>query len=264
MKLFSVVTLLASLAARVVARSSTGDSVLVVLEKGLNKEDYSIFFGNLERRGYQLTFRQPNETTPEVIKYDVPQFSHIIFFAPTTKTPAKDLLPQNLIDLMTSDPSTNLLVALGPSASAASTFAAEFGLSLPPPNTPLISHFPPRKTPHSIVNIPVPDYQHPLLTPKISPVVFEGIGYGLSDNPLLFPILNAPAESFCADSTNDKGADVIVEAAEKGGEGLWAGSKLAVVSGFQTKNGARALFAGGVKMFSNEFADTEVSYVATL
>lgn len=30
------------------AKSSTGDSVLVLLQPSLKKEDYSIFFGNLE------------------------------------------------------------------------------------------------------------------------------------------------------------------------------------------------------------------------
>ena len=76
------------------------------------------------------------------------------------------------------------------------------------------------------------------------------------------PILRAPSESFAAETdegANDKNADAVVDAAEKGGEGLWAGGLMSVVTGFQTKNNARVVWAGGVEMFTDEFAEKEVS-----
>lgn len=54
-------------------------------------------------------------------------------------------------------------------------------------------------------------------------------------------------------------ADAVVEAADKGGEGLWTGSKMSVVSGFQAIYGARVAFVGGVKLFSDEYAKAEVA-----
>ena len=45
---------------------------------------------------------------------------------------------------------------------------------------------------------------------------------------------------------------------EKGGEGLWAGSKMGVVTGFQALGNARVTWVGGVKVFSDEFALKEV------
>ncbi len=75
----------------------------------------------------------------------------------------------------------------------------------------------------------------------------------------MVPILKAPEESFAADSDSDSGADALVDAADKGGEGLWAGSSMGVVTGFQAHGGARALWVGGVDVFSDEFAKTEVS-----
>lgn len=81
----------------------------------------------------------------------------------------------------------------------------------------------------------------------------------VGDNPMLFPILNAPAESFSTDTMEDRSADVLVEAGDKGGEGLWAGSKMGVVTGFQTTTGSRVLFVGGVKVLSDDFAKTEVA-----
>ena len=80
----------------------------------------------------------------------------------------------------------------------------------------------------------------------------------LGNNPLLVPILHAPAESFAAEVDGGY-ADSIVDASERGGEGLWAGSQLSVVTGFQTINGARVTWVGGVDMFSDELAQKEVS-----
>ncbi|SJL04776.1 uncharacterized protein ARMOST_08146 [Armillaria ostoyae] len=70
-------------------------------------------------------------------------------------------------------------------------------------------------------------------------------------------ILNAPEESFAADS--DSATDTFADAAEKGGEGLWAGSQLGVVSGFQVLNGARVAWVDGVDLFSDKFANKEIS-----
>ena len=45
----------------------------------------------------------------------------------------------------------------------------------------------------------------------------------LGSNPILVPILHAPTESF---GSEVDGADAVVDTAERGGEGLWAGSQL--------------------------------------
>ena len=50
-----------------------------------------------------------------------------------------------------------------------------------------------------------------------------------------------------------------MDAAEKGGEGLWAGSQLSVVTGFQARGGARATWVGGVELFSDAYAMKEIS-----
>lgn len=43
-----------------------------------------------------------------------------------------------------------------------------------------------------------------------------------------------------------------MEAADKGGEGLWAGSQLALAAGFQTLSGnARAVWLGGSEMLAD-------------
>jgi oligosaccharyltransferase complex subunit beta len=72
----------------------------------------------------------------------------------------------------------------------------------------------------------------------------------------LVPILHAPAESFASDTDSDtSGAEALFDASERGGEGLWAGRSLGIVTGFQTRdNNARVTWVGGVELFSDAYA----------
>ncbi|THH31855.1 hypothetical protein EUX98_g2333 [Antrodiella citrinella] len=227
----------------------TGDSVLVILEPKLQKDSFSKFFSGLEEKGYELTFRSPKDVKPAVIEYDEAKFSHVILFAPESKSFAQDVTPQSLVTLLSKH--TNLLIALSPRQTPFTSLAAEFSLTLPPPGTPLISHFPTRNEPATV--IPVSVAPSDILSPGLSPVWFSGVPFAYQNNPLLVPILNAPAESFASDSESDLGADALVDATDKGGEGLWAGSQLGLVAGFQALGGARATWVGGVELFSDEF-----------
>lgn len=237
------------------AKSATGNSVLVLLENDLPRENFTIFFNGLEERGFELTFRDPKQKAPLIIEDDVPQFAHVVFFAPTTKSYAPDISPQSLVTLLSSD--VNIIFALSPAQTPLTSLAAEFSLIPAPPHTPLISHFSPTGD-RNIVSAPVPT-EHPILSSNIPPVLFSGTPHAFSPNPFIVPILRAPPEAFAAESNSDADADSLVDASEKGGEGLWAGSSLGLVTGFQTRTGARALWAGGVEVFSDKYAEVEGS-----
>lgn len=178
---------------------------------------------------------------------------------------AQDLSSQSIVSLLSADPPVNFLIALGTPSTQLSSLASEFSLSIPPPNTPLVSHFPPRDVPHTVIPITIPSPNPalpasqrppPILktTDPKAPILFSGIPFYIRNNPLLVQILRAPTESFATDTESDKGADVLVDAAEKGGEGLWAGADLHVVAGFQARGGGRVVWAGGVELFSDEYA----------
>ncbi|KZS98780.1 Dolichyl-diphosphooligosaccharide-protein glycosyltransferase [Sistotremastrum niveocremeum HHB9708] len=255
MRLLSLLTtaLLVGLSA---ATSSAGNSVLVVLEPKLSREQFSIFFDGLESKGYDLTFRAPKDEKPVILEDDIPAFSHVIFFAPTTKNFASDITPQSIITLL--ENRVNVLIALSPSTTPLSSLAAEFSLILPPPNTPLISHFPSRPHPPTTLAItPQNTPNAPILSKNLGPVLFKGISHAYGENPRLVPILKAPKESFASDTESDRGSESIADAVEKGGEGLWAGGSMGVVSGFQTVSGARVTWVGGVDVFGDEFANAE-------
>ncbi|KAF8311567.1 Dolichyl-diphosphooligosaccharide-protein glycosyltransferase [Clavulina sp. PMI_390] len=246
------------------ALSSSGSSVLVLLEPKLKRDDFSLFFGGLEERGFNLTFRSPKDVAPAVAEFGVPSFDHVILFAPTTKTLPTDLSPQQIVSWLSAPKPVNFLIALSPSNTQLSTLASEFSLSVAPPNTPLLSHFPARDGPHTV--IPISASSSPVLGAKgyDSPILYEGTAWYPAANPLIVPILNAPPESVATDTESDRsGADVLVDAADKGGEGLWAGPELQVVTGFQTYvgglgnapsgSGGRVVWAGGVSLFKDEF-----------
>ncbi|PFH53596.1 hypothetical protein AMATHDRAFT_54790 [Amanita thiersii Skay4041] len=242
-----------SVLASVQARSSIGDNVLVVVEPNQQKE-YSLFFENLRAQGFDLTFRAPKATKPLLLAYDVPSFSHVILFNLEAKNTVKDLAPQALIDIL--GHGVNILAVLPQKQSALSTLASEFSLILPPPNTPLISYFPTRDEPPTLIPVTVSN-NHDILTTGMNPVWFSGTPHALGNNPLLVPILHAPPQSFAGEIGGS--ADVLVDAAEKGGEGLWAGSQLGLVTGFQALNNARITFIGGAELLSNRVAEKEIS-----
>ncbi|TFK69650.1 oligosaccharyl transferase beta subunit [Pluteus cervinus] len=248
MLLSSLVLLLSGVISGTLAKSSTGNTVLVVVETA-KQSNYSKFFKGLENKGFDLTFREPKAESPVIIQDDVPSFSHVIVLASDAKNFAKDITPQTLIELTTLK--TNLLIALSPKQTPLSSLAAEFSLILPTPGSVLYSYFPERADKPTVVPVNIP--QTPITSQK-GPVFFSGVPFALGDNPLLVPILNAPVEGFAAESTS---AEVLVEAADRGGEGLWAGSRLGLVTGFQTLDGARVTWVGGPEVFSDEYAAKE-------
>jgi oligosaccharyltransferase complex subunit beta len=40
---------------------------------------------SLKERGYNLTFRAPKDASPAITDYGVPNYDHVILFAPDTK-----------------------------------------------------------------------------------------------------------------------------------------------------------------------------------
>ncbi|TFK25753.1 dolichyl-diphosphooligosaccharide-protein glycosyltransferase [Coprinopsis marcescibilis] len=235
----------------VTAKSSTGDSVLVVVDPK-RQAQYSQFLDGLKDRGYDITFRSSKAEKPLLIEDDVPNYAHVILLAPESKNlGGKDITPQNIVELL--NLKTNVIVTLSPAQTSLSSLASEFSLILPPPASPLISYFPKRDESPTLIPISVPDKSSPVLTKHIAPVWFSGIPQALGNSPLIVPILKAPAESFAGELLTQGGsAESLVDAADKGGEGLWAGSSLGVVTGFQTASGGRITWLGGADMLTDE------------
>lgn len=117
-----------------------------------------------------------------------------------------------------------------------------------------------------MIPISVSSQSSPVLSKNIAPVWFSGVPQAFGNSPYLVPILKAPAESFSGELPTQGGsAESLFEAADKGGEGLWAGSSLGVVTGFQTASGGRITWLGGVDLLTDELFQKELpEYVLSL
>ncbi|KAG1890023.1 Oligosaccharyltransferase 48 kDa subunit beta-domain-containing protein [Suillus subluteus] len=144
----------------------------------------------------------------------------VILFAPETKSYAQDITPQSLIHH--SSPTTLLAQS-------------------PKPQSP----------------VPVSS-SSPILTPGIPPIWFTGAPHAPGSTPMLVPILRAPAESFATDSTSDADSNALVSASKKMAKVSGQGSQMGLLTGFQTNVNLCVVFAGGMKMFSDEYARKEL------
>ncbi|KAG1723524.1 Oligosaccharyltransferase 48 kDa subunit beta-domain-containing protein [Suillus paluster] len=191
------------------ATSSSGDSVLV------DRENNSIFFGGLE--SYNLTFCALKYVSPAITNYGVLNFDHVIHFAPETKSFAQDIMHHPGSSQRKPTTSSRSL-----QQTPLTSLVTELSLIPPPPETPFISFHPVLSDP---TTIPVPILSSsPMLTPGILPAWFSGAPRALGSSPML----TAPAET---------------PPSTKGGEGLWAGSQMGLVTGFQTNVNSRSLFS---------------------
>lgn len=240
------------------ARSSTGNSVLVVLESKLSRDDYSSFFDGLTASGYELTFRAPKDVTPAAVENDIPSYAHIVLFAPTTKSFSSDLSIQTLVGLLESR--TNLLIAVSPTHTPLHALALEFGITPAPAETTLLSHFPPPGALHTTLAI-TPPTDSKIVSAGHGAVLYSGTAFTLDGNPLQVPILRAPPEAVVADAEgeSDASGDILVDEGERGVGALKAGTSLGTVVGFQARNNARVTWVGGVELFSDAFAQGEVA-----
>ncbi|KAG9625476.1 hypothetical protein KCU64_g19258, partial [Aureobasidium melanogenum] len=77
--------LLLGLVSLVQALSSTGNRLLVVLEEAADKSKYSSFFGDLESRGYTITYESPKSKTLSLFKHGNLAYDHLVLLPPKSK-----------------------------------------------------------------------------------------------------------------------------------------------------------------------------------
>ncbi|KAI9632901.1 putative dolichyl-diphosphooligosaccharide--protein glycosyltransferase 48 kDa subunit precursor [Dioszegia hungarica] len=260
--------LIASILSVVTAKSSTGDRVLVVLESGIEKGDYSKFWKSLEARGYSLTFKSPKDDTAELIKYGERKYDHLIMYAPGQKTFSPALSPQSILHAQLDG--LNTLYLLSPSlsplnrdtfreydleftdSSAGNTLISPFSSLASDPSSPLI--FPA----HSPLLSSSP--ANPVLSPSTlsgGPIVFpEAISHFAGETPYGFPILGAPRGSYVGGSGGNSNSTA--GEGRKGGEVVLAGKMAGVVSAFQTRDNVRIGFVGSGKALSDKVWEASV------
>lgn len=177
-----------------------------------------------------------------------------------------DLTPQSLVRYLALN--GNILLALSPAISEFNRdFAREFSLEFQPSDSYLIdhTHYVPAfdapasasSSPHTAVALPPADTltKNTAIvsedTRRGSPVLYRGVGHRIvSGSPLTVEILKGPREGYSAEPRESEGPEDDIYPSE-----FLAGGNIGLVTGLQTLDNSRIVFAGSVDLFSDRFWD---------
>ncbi|CAG8547414.1 14908_t:CDS:2, partial [Dentiscutata heterogama] len=235
-------------------KSTTGDRVLVLLDKEDDKALYSKFFNSLEEREYKLTYKLPTDSNVELFSYGERAYDHVINFAPKTKNYKDKVNPLSLLNFVNNG--GNIL--LGASSELSETirdFAREFDIDFDDLDTSVIDHFNYDKSDdgkHTLIIAKGITNNEAILTKNViegPPVLFRGIAHKVGTVPLLTKILWAGETAYSYETKADQQVDQ---------EPLVVGSKAMLVSALQARNNARITFVGSTELFSDRFFDSPI------
>ncbi|KAK4124885.1 Dolichyl-diphosphooligosaccharide-protein glycosyltransferase 48kDa subunit [Parathielavia appendiculata] len=255
-------------AAVVSAISASGNRLLVILEDVAEKTNYSKFLGDLESRGFQISFEVPKSESLALFHLGERSYDHIILFPTKAKGLGPNLTPNILVDFMNAQ--GNILVALTsdlPTPTSLVSLLAELDIQLPADRTGLVVdhfHYDALSSPdmHDVLLLPPPSAT---TRPDVKDffgagagrdddiIAFaRGVGAVLGSSELLTPVLRAPRTAY---SYNPKEQSEVVD------DLFAAGEQLALVSAFQARNSARFTLVGSAEMLQDKWFDAEVSKV---
>ncbi|KAK5656203.1 hypothetical protein OQA88_4964 [Cercophora sp. LCS_1] len=249
------------------AISTTGNRLLVVLDDVADKADYSKFLGDLESRGFKLTFETPKSESLSLFHLGERAYDHLIVFPSKAKGLGPNLTANILLQFLNAQ--GNILLTLGSGYAAPSALVSlldQLDIQLPADRTGLVvDHFNydsiSAPDTHDVILLPPPGALRPGVknyfgvgAPVGDVLAFpHGVGATLGAGELLSPIVRAPRTAY---SYNPK------EQAEVLDDLFAAGEQLALVSAFQARNSARFTLVGSAEMLQDKWFDAEVKNVA--
>ncbi|AEO54773.1 hypothetical protein MYCTH_2297768 [Thermothelomyces thermophilus ATCC 42464] len=251
-------------AAVVSAVSTSGNRLLAILDDVADKDNYSKFLGDLESRGFQISFETPKSESLALFHLGERSYDHILLFPTRTKGLGPNLTPNILVDFMNAK--GNILVALSSGVAAPSSLVSllsELDIQLPADRTGLVvDHFSydasSAPDAHDVLVLPPPHPTRPDVKDffgagagRDEVLAFpRGVGAALGQSALLTPVVRAPRTAY---SYNPK------EQAEVVDDLFAAGEQLALVSAFQARNSARFTLVGSAEMLQDKWFDAEVT-----
>ncbi|RVX68331.1 hypothetical protein B0A52_07334 [Exophiala mesophila] len=261
MRLFSsICVLLFAVSGFVTAKSAVGNRLLVVLEDESQKSLYSKFWADLQARDFELSFDSPRNEQLSLFKHGQLVFDHLILTPPKSKGYGPTLTPKILLDYVNAG--GNILLALSAEAgtpSAISSLLLEFDIFLPTDkHSVVVDHFnydtvsASEKHDVLLVNRPtlsrsdVVDFFGGEGILALPNAVGQTLG---NNNPLLTPLLKAPATGYAYNPKDDT----------EGVEDVFAtGSQLALVSAMQARNSARFVVLGSLESLQDKWYGASV------
>ncbi|ERS99502.1 oligosaccharyltransferase complex subunit beta [Sporothrix schenckii 1099-18] len=271
--LASVLSLLAAAVSVVQAVSASGPRLLAVLDDLADKDTYSTFLGDLEGRGFSVSYETAKSSTVSLFRLGERAYDHVIFFPTKAKGLGPNLTPQLLVQFLNAE--GNILVALSSANAASSSIVSllsELDISLPSDRTGLVvdhvnydslaaaDH-------HDVLLLPVPAARSGIKSLFDTPASASGeqllafprgVGHVLGDSPYLAPIVSAPRTAYSYNPQEQ--ADAVSGGPDS--ELFASGAQLKLVSGLQARNSARFALLGSAELLSNTWFDAKVKLPA--
>nr|CAG8547931.1 1116_t:CDS:10 [Entrophospora candida] len=245
--LFSIVIVVLLCLINVEAKSTTGNHILVLLDKIDEKDLYASFFKSLKDRQYVLSYKITTDPSIQLFKFGERNYDHIINFSPKTKTSLIDFLKKG---------GNILLAASSDLSETVRDFAREFSIEFDQRDTSVIDHF--------NFDASADDGRHILIVAdgftnvktilsrnviEGPPVLFRGVGHKVGTIPLLTKILWAGDTAYSFETKKDQVVDE---------QPLVVGNEVGLVTALQARNNARATFVGSLELFSDQFFNSKV------
>ncbi|KAK3935612.1 oligosaccharyl transferase glycoprotein complex beta subunit [Diplogelasinospora grovesii] len=250
------------------AISATGDRLLVILDDVAEKASYSKFLGDLESRGFKISYETPKSDSLHLFHLGERAYDHVVFLPCKSKGLGPNLTPNVLLQFINAK--GNILVTLS-SGSAAPTslvsLLSELDIQLPADRTGLVvDHF-------NYDSASAADHHDVLLLPPPHPTRLDvkdffgagalsdeliayprGAAVALGPGELLAPILRAPRTAYIY-NPKEQGETVVAD------ELFAAGEQLALVATMQARNSARLTVVGSAEMLQDKWFDGEAAKV---
>lgn len=231
--------------------------LLVLLDNLALRETHSFYFKHLRDRGFEITYKNADDSSLQIVKYGEYLYDNIILFAPNTKEFGGKINAESLTAFI--DAGGNVLVAGAETiGDAVREFAGECGIEFADDKNSVIDHLNYDLSDdgkHTLV-LATPDN---LLSSELIvgqakknalPFLYRGTGMNADqDNPLLFDVLTASSTSYTA---NPDEATLTEYPAT-------VGKRTLLISVLQARNNARVGFVGSLEFFSNNFFENPVN-----
>jgi len=214
------------------------------------RQSHSIFFKNLQDRGYDLSFKSAEDPVLSLTEYGEYQFDHLIIFAPHVEEFGGLVDVTAILDFI--DDGHNVILAASSSLSdPVREIASECGAEFDVEGSFVIDHFNYHKesVDHTTVVInssPSNSLENTIIAGSKSikdrkPIVFEGLGHTIQPVGLNIAVLKGYDTTYSSNlrKTSDEFHSV--------------GEKTVLVSVLQARNNARVLISGSLSLFSNRY-----------
>jgi len=234
------------------AAPPSGKRVLAILENSSIRQTHSIFFSQLQARGYTIDFFTAEDRTVVFRKYGEWKYDNLILFAPSAED-LSGISPETVLEFI--DDGHNVIIAADNTvADPIREIASECNVEFDEEGAFAIDHLNFDQSDfdgdHTLIvsdsfmsNVPIILGKEATQTP----VLFRGIGQDIEeDSALLFSVLSGSSSAY-SHTLNDAVKDVHV-----------AGRKTSLVTAMQARNNARIIFSGSLDLFSDELFNAPV------